>query len=80
VGYLTSCLLLSGCFRFAFWLLSGCLLFAVALALLRMLLAVAYVVEYVVGFFVGYLAALRRPSWARASTTDTATAIQIVYE
>jgi hypothetical protein len=31
----------------AFWLLFGCLLFTVDLALLRMLVAVAYVVEYV---------------------------------
>jgi hypothetical protein len=42
------------------WMLSGCLICAVALVLLRMLFAAAYVVEYVVeyvvGFFVGYLA------------------------
>jgi hypothetical protein len=63
VGYLTSCLLLSCCFRFACWLLSGCLLSAVALALLRMLFAVGYegydgqyIVEYFVDFYEGYLA------------------------
>jgi hypothetical protein len=39
--------LLSGCVLVAFWSLSGCLLFAVALVLLLMLFAVVYVVEYV---------------------------------
>jgi hypothetical protein len=44
----------------AFWLLSGCLLVAVAAKLRRVLSAVAYcveyVVEYVVDYGVGYLA------------------------
>ena len=38
--YLTSCLLLSGCSRFVFWLRAGCLLSAVALLLPLMLFAV----------------------------------------
>jgi hypothetical protein len=44
------------CFQVALWLLSGCLLFAVARLFIRMLFAVAYFVEYVKEYVVGYLA------------------------
>jgi hypothetical protein len=40
----------------AFWLLFGCLLFAVAVVILRMLSAVGYVLEYVVEYIVEYVA------------------------
>jgi hypothetical protein len=46
--YLASCWLLSGSALVGFRSLSGCLLFAVAVVVLRMLFAVAYMVEYVV--------------------------------
>ena len=52
VVYLTSCPLLYGCFRFAFWLLCESLVFAMAVVLLRMLFAVASVVEYVLAHVV----------------------------
>jgi hypothetical protein len=52
----------AGCLLLAFLLLFGCLLLAVALAVIRKLLAVVYVVEYVLGYieqsFVGYLTLL----------------------
>jgi hypothetical protein len=51
VAYLASCWLLSG-FVMVAVRLSGCLLFAVAIVLLRMLFAVAYVMEYVVEYVV----------------------------
>jgi hypothetical protein len=51
VAYLASCWLLSGFVMVAVGL-SGCLLFAVAIVLLRMLFAVAYVMEYVVEYVV----------------------------
>jgi hypothetical protein len=58
VVYLASCWLLSGCFQAASWLRYGCLLFAVDVVLIRMVVAVVYVVEnvaeYAVESFVGY--------------------------
>jgi hypothetical protein len=50
VGYLASRWLLSVHVMVAFWLLSGCLLFAVAVMLRRILSAAAFIVEDVVEY------------------------------
>jgi hypothetical protein len=63
VEYLASCRLLSVWFLVAFWLLSGCVLVAMAAVLLRMLSAIAYCVEYVVEYGVDYVVGYLASCW-----------------
>jgi hypothetical protein len=63
VRYLASRRLLAGCVRDACWLISGSLLFAVALVLLRMLITVVYVVEYVKEYVVEYFEVYLASCW-----------------